>query len=68
MTDQTNKIVPPKKKFQVKYKHQKLIWSGIFLLPWVVGFTTLFTYVFGVNNSEFNSAGPYLLILLFLII
>lgn len=45
MADTTdNVIIPPKKKFQMKYKHQKVMWSFIFLFPWFVGFITLFLY------------------------
>lgn len=45
MTEPTKEvIIPPKKKFQMKYKHQKVMWSIIFLFPWLVGFVTLFLY------------------------
>lgn len=34
--------IPLENKFQIKYKHQKIIWGTIFLLPWLIGFITLF--------------------------
>lgn len=34
------------KRIKIKYNTQKKIWGVIFLLPWIIGFLTLFAYPF----------------------
>lgn len=36
------KKLPPRKKFELSYKKQKLLWAFIFLLPWLIGIGFLF--------------------------
>ncbi len=43
MPDENNgKNFPRKKKFELSYSTQKLIWAFIFLAPWITGFLFLF--------------------------
>ncbi len=46
MTEVKNVNEKPIKKIKVKYDTQKKIWGVIFLLPWIIGFVTLFAYPF----------------------
>ncbi len=47
MSEQTIKTPLKKKKSrQMSYKNQKLMWGIIFLLPWLIGFITLFAVPF----------------------
>ncbi len=40
------KNITPKKKIELTYKQQKLLWGIIFLLPWMIGVTMLFAVPF----------------------
>jgi|LGOV01.1.fsa_nt_gb ABC-type sugar transport system permease subunit len=50
MTEKTVKKplenITPKKKIELTYKQQKLLWGIIFLLPWLIGVTMLFAVPF----------------------
>lgn len=56
-------IQPPKAKKLNSYKKQKLIWAGIFLSPWVIGFITLFlvplvrSFTYSFHKLESTSEG-----------
>ena len=39
-----NITTPPKRRFEIPYKTSKIIWGVIFLMPWMIGFVTLFAW------------------------
>ncbi|NLN50416.1 MAG: sugar ABC transporter permease [Acholeplasmataceae bacterium] len=41
-----NKAIKAPKVSKLKYKHRKVLWGIVFLLPWFIGFVTLFLYPF----------------------